>query len=230
MALVRAVAAFLLAASAASAETGTPVVLLVVPPGSSVADVQRARAAVGDGGIVRIVGDSGTIPVREGVSIVADSTVGSPLAADAVAALAGPLSEEMVRFLSGERGLARVILLAEPGPAVERVRTSPGSALVAIGGVEALPSLLARPAEPAVAPARIAESPAVEPPAAPAPAPPAKSEEKPAAAPEPKAAPRAKKSNASAPAPKSADGESAFDRYFSTGASASGRPKPAPPN
>ena len=231
------IAAVLVSAYAAAEETASDDVLLLVPPGASIAAVQRARTAVAARGNVLLVGEDGTIPVREGVSIVADRTIASPFPAAAVAVLPGTLTDGMVRFLAAERALSRAILFPESGPAIDRVRRAPGNALIAIGGLEVLPELLARPMpEPAAAASARPAAPPAPPPArarsATLPAEP--SAEAPAAnAPasaKPASAAMVPVEKAAEPSQSGEPRRSVFDRYFSTGASAKDRPKPVPPN
>jgi hypothetical protein len=129
-------------------------VLLVVPAGASVSEIQRARSAVPSSWSAVLAGAGDRIAVREGVSILADQTFATAGPADAVVVLGGSMGEDLLDFLGNRRSSARIIVFLQDSPAVDRLRRRPGGdALIVTGSVDSLPALLASTAEPKQEPA-----------------------------------------------------------------------------
>lgn len=123
-------------------------VLLVVPEGASVSEVQRARSAVPASYSAVLTGAGDRIAVREGVSILADRTFATADAAGAVVVLGGTMSDDLLAFLAARRASARIIVFLQDSPAVDRLRRHPGDALIVAGSADSLPALLASAFEP----------------------------------------------------------------------------------
>ncbi len=140
----------------APAPTPTSPILLVVPPGSELAVVERARSAVPLSRKFLLVGESERVPLKGGLEILVDRTFADAPATDVLVLLPGETGRAAEDFFLGRRGSARAILLPGGSPIVKRLKEE-GSrgALILVGGVESIPALLG-----AVSPTTSGEAPA----------------------------------------------------------------------
>lgn len=196
-------AAVLIAAVPVPAAETSPV-LLVVPPGSDLAKVEAAHAAVPPSRTLLTIGPTERVPLREGVELVLDRTFSDAPPSDLVVVLPGEAAGEEA-FLVHHRSTARAILFLGDSPLVKRLKGD-GSrgALILVGGTEAVRALAG--AETGAAPAAAAPS-----------------SEKPRAV--PTATPRPTAAQQAAPTTP----ESAVQRYFSARTPTPTPPPPAPP-
>jgi hypothetical protein len=177
-------------------------VLLVVPPGTAVSAVQKARAAVPASRVAVLVGAAARIPLAGGLALQAERTFADAPPSDLVVVLPGE-APGLDEFLAARKTTASAILFAGESPAASRLPAG-GRALVLTGGLDAVAGLAGGSgATPAVAPQPAAGRGQ----STTAPAPPA---DRPPSAPSAAATP--------APAP-----SATFGRYF-----ASSTPTPAP--
>ncbi len=134
-------------------------VLLVVPAGSEMAQVEAARAAVPPSRTLLVVGGAERIPLREGLELVADRTFVDAPASDLVVVLAGEAPGEQ-EFLSARRRTARAILFLGDSPLVSRLKGN-GSrgALILVGKAESIAPLAGATGAPASAMAEPGPSP-----------------------------------------------------------------------
>jgi hypothetical protein len=181
-------------------------VLLVVPPGTAVASVQKARAAVPAPRVAVLVGAAAKIPLAGGLALQAEKTFTDAPPSDLIVVLPGE-APGLDEFLAARKATASAILFAGESPAASRLPAG-GRALVLTGGLEAIAGLVGSVGTtPVVAPAPAADrSPSAAAPAQPA--------DRPPSAPSAAATP--------APAPGAAT-SGTFGRYF-----ASATPTPAP--
>jgi hypothetical protein len=117
-------------------------VLLVVPEGASIGEIQRVRSAVPPSFSAILVGKEEKISVREGVSILVDKIFAGAGPADAVVVLPGQVGDEILAFLASRRESARIIVFLGDSPVPERLRQTPGHALIVTGSADSLPALL----------------------------------------------------------------------------------------
>lgn len=181
-----------------------PPVLLVVPPGSDLAKVEAARAAVPPSRALLTIGSTERASLREGVELVLDRTFSDAPPSDLVVVLPGEDAGEEA-FLVHLRSTARVILFLGDSPLVKRLKGD-GSrdALILVGGTESVRALAG--AETGAAPAAVAPS-----------------SEKPRAV--PTATPRPTAAQQAAPTPPA----SAVQRYFSPRTPTPTSPPSGPP-
>ena len=176
-------------------------VLLIVPPGADLAGVDRARKAVPPSQTALLVAGSDRVRVKGGLEVLVDVSLAKAPTADLVVLLAGEPGSAEEAFLLERKKTARALLLLPGSPLAEKLRGTAGSALILVGGSDAIPAVLE-----AIGASAGAELP--EPRPAPAAAPPA----------------RAVSATPAATPTRAATGR-VFERYFS---SAPATPTPSP--
>lgn len=172
-------------------------VLLVVPPGTAVSAVQKARGAVPASRAAVLVGAAARIPLAGGLDLQAEKTFANAPLSDLVVVLPGD-APGLDEFLAARKATASAILFTGESPVASRLPAG-GRALVLTGGLDAV--------------AALATGPVATPPMAPP-------VDRAAPAPSPAAAPPATANPAAAPA-----SSGAFGRYFASSTPAP-TPKP----
>jgi hypothetical protein len=129
-----------------------PRVLLVVPPGAELAEIDRARSAVPARERALLVADADRVRVRGGLDVVVDVSFGSAPPADVVVLLAGEPGRAEEAFLIERRKTARALLIPPGSALIERLKGTGGGALILVGRSDSIPAVLeavgeARPAE-----------------------------------------------------------------------------------
>lgn len=126
-------------------------VLLVVPPGTAISSVQKARAAVPPPRVAVLVGAAARIPLAGGLALQAEKTFADAPPSDLVVVLPGE-APGLDEFLAARKTTASAILFAGESPVASRLPA--GRALVLTGGLEAAAGLAGGAGTtPAVAPA-----------------------------------------------------------------------------
>jgi hypothetical protein len=180
-------------------------VLVVVPPGSNLAVIEKVRSAVRAPRRALLVADSDRVVLEGGFEMLVDRSFARAPAADALVLVDGKPGPAEESFLMDRRKTAKAILLPPGSALADKVRgEGSGGALILLGGSDSIAALLdaldgtaaTRPAAP-VATAVARPNPTVPPSTAPTEAPPARTATPPASR--------------------------VFDRYFS-----SSRPTPSP--
>jgi hypothetical protein len=174
-------------------------VLLIVPAGAELAEIDRARSAVPARERTLLVADSDRVRVKGGLEVVVDLSLASAPPADVVVLLEGEPGRAEEAFLMERRKSARAVLLPPGSPLAERLKGAGGGALILVGRSDSIPAVLAA----------VGETGAGEPPA-------------PRPSPAAVASPRAV-AEAPAATPTGTPSGRVFDRYFS-----SSRPTPTP--
>lgn len=127
-------------------------VLLVVPPGTAVSSVQKARAAVPPPRVAVLVGAAARIPLAGGLALQAEKTFVDAPPSDLVVVLPGE-APGLDEFLAARKTTASAILFAGESPVASRLPAG-GRALVLTGGLDAVAGLAGGTGmTPAVAPA-----------------------------------------------------------------------------
>ncbi len=114
-------------------------VLLVVPPGTAVSSVQKARAAVPAPRVAVLVGAAVKIPLAGGLTLQAEKTFADAPTSDLVVVLPGE-APGLDEFLAARQATASAILFAGESSAASRLPTG-GRALVLTGDLEAVAGL-----------------------------------------------------------------------------------------
>lgn len=117
-------------------------VLLIVPGGSEFLAVERARSSVPESRRPLLVGETERVSLRGGLEILVDRTFATAPPADVLVLLTGDPSPAAEKFLLGRRASARVILVPSESSIAKRLKEESGSALIVVGGSEAIPALL----------------------------------------------------------------------------------------
>lgn len=127
-------------ASSLAAESAA--VLLVVPAGSDLSQVEAARAAVVPPRGLLIVGSGERVGLREGLELVTDRTFSDAPPADLLLVLPGE-APGLEEFLASRRKTSRAILFLGDSPLVKRLKGGEArGALVLVGGPEAVRALM----------------------------------------------------------------------------------------
>jgi len=141
-------------------------VLLVVPPGTAVSTVQKARAAVPASRVAVLVGAAARIPLAGGLDLQAEKTFADAPPSNLVVVLPGN-APGLDEFLAARKTTASAILFAGESPAASRLPAG-GRALVLTGGLDAIAALAGGPATtPPLVPPADRATPAPSPAAAP---------------------------------------------------------------
>jgi hypothetical protein len=123
----------------ASADAADEPVLLVVPPGTAVSAVQKARAAVPTSRATVLVGTAARIPLAGGLALQAEKTFADAPPSDLVVVLPGE-APGLDEFLAARKATASAILFAGESPVASRLPAG-GRALVLTGGLDAIAGL-----------------------------------------------------------------------------------------
>jgi hypothetical protein len=152
----------LLLLPASSGHAADEAVLVVVPPGTAVSAVQKARAAVPAPRVAILVGAAAGIPLAGGLALQAERTFADAPAADLVVVLPGE-APGLDEFLAARKATASAILFAGESPVASRLPAG-GRALVLTGGLDAVASLAGGPTTtPSAAPPATRPAPAPSP-------------------------------------------------------------------
>lgn len=155
-------------------------VLVVVPPGSKLAVVEKTRSAIRSPRRALLVADADRVVLDGGFEMMVDRSFSRAPAADLVVLVDGNPGNAEESFLADRRKTAKAILLPRGSALAERVRAEgSGGALILLGGSDSIGALLEALdglSAPGPAAAEGAESvrPTPVPPAAPAETPPAR--------------------------------------------------------
>jgi hypothetical protein len=118
-------------------------VLVIVPPGSELAAVERARSAAPTPGRALLVSDSDRVLVKGGFELLLDGSFASAPPADLVVLLPGDVGRAAEAFLLERSRTARAILLPPSSPVAEKIRgQGPGGALVLFGTLDSVAAVL----------------------------------------------------------------------------------------
>jgi hypothetical protein len=117
-------------------------VLLIVPPGAELVDIDRARSAVPPSQSALLVAESDRVRVKGGLEMLVDLPLASAPTADLVVLLAGEPGQAEEAFLLERRTTARAVLLPPGSPLAERLKGTGGGALILVGGSDAIPAIL----------------------------------------------------------------------------------------
>ncbi|MGA7991675.1 MAG: hypothetical protein WCC53_09610, partial [Thermoanaerobaculia bacterium] len=140
----------LLLLTASAGHAADEPVLLVVPPGTAVSAVQRARAAVPASRATVLVGAAARIPLAGGLALQAERTFADAPPSDLVVVLPGE-APGLDEFLAARKATASAILFVGESPAAPRLPAG-GRALVLTGAFDAVAALAGGPvATPAAA-------------------------------------------------------------------------------
>ena len=124
--------------------TTSPVpVLVVVPPGSKVASVERTRSAVRGPGRALLVADSDRVVLDGGFEMLVDRSFARAPDAEVVVLAEGEPGPAEEAFLTERRKTAKAILLPRGSRLAEKLREGgSGGALILLGGIESIAPLL----------------------------------------------------------------------------------------
>lgn len=118
-------------------------VLVIVPPGSKLAVVERFRSAVRAPRHALLVADADRVVLEGGFEMLVDRSFSRAPAADLVVLVDGNPGRAEESFLMERRKTAKAILLPRDSPLAERVREGgSGGALILLGGSESIAPLL----------------------------------------------------------------------------------------
>lgn len=125
------------------AGTVSPAVLVVVPAGSKLAAVEKARSALRSPGSALLVAESDRVVLDGGFEMLVDRTYARAPEAELLVLLEGEPGRAGESFLMERRKTAKAILLPRGSPLGEKLRGGEsGGALILLGGSESIGPLL----------------------------------------------------------------------------------------
>lgn len=118
-------------------------VLVIVPPASKLADLEKVRTAIRTPRRALLVADSDRVILEGGFQMLVDRSFARAPAADVLVVVDGEPGRAEESFLLERRRTAKAILLPPGSPLAERIRDEgSGGALIFLGRSESIAALL----------------------------------------------------------------------------------------